>query len=884
MLPFAYFLLKVTLCSAVLFGYYWFFLRNKVFHAYNRFYLIAIIILAISLPLCRINIFQEAEEPKTNVIKMLQVVTAGDEFMDEVIITTEKKHVSFAELTPLLYLTVSAAFFIMLLQMLLHIRSLKRNNENKDINNIHFINTDNGKGTPFSFFKYIFWNKNIDIHSPAGNRIFRHELAHIQERHSWDKMFINIILILFWCNPIFWFIRREISMIHEFIADKRAVEDGDTAAFASMVLAASYPQHRFAITNNFFYSPIKRRLMMLTKKQNARMNYFSRLTALPLLVIVFAAFAIKAKSAGSEKNTYLNPVEKIINKITGDNRDDKKEDQYASSLSNKQITVVIDAGHGGEDPGAKNENGITEKDLALQLVKRIKELNTNKNITIILTRETDKFLSPKEKAEHAKAQNPDLFISVHLEAGPRATWNIATGMSVYVAREGFANTEKSKLFASAIISSFQKNYALAVPTLLMQRQMGIWVISANNFPSVLIEAGHITNKKDLAYLRSEKGQETFAINVLNAINDFAGSKDLYAVPEKNNYSDTIGYYKGKAVIGVFVRPSTNVATITFADNTREVITIAQANAAHLLPPPPPPPPPAATLSGYKSVYTALDPAGEYKNKAVISTHIINGEFITLGYADGTFEKLTIKEALEGGLKKIYTQKINSKVPTKSSHDIPATSEEDKIIFTKVEIEPEFPGGKAGLESYLQKNLMPSIPENEGWKPGTYTVQLKFIVENDGSLTDITTENYRGTKTAQHCINIIKAGPKWTPAIQNGHIVTAYKRIPVTFSAKENIDPVFRVGNLTNPRVSVDLFKKQKYVTLTDEYEFVEATVYFSGEGFPKVISATLSGNKLENLMPFINSCVAGSNITFDNIKVKNQLGLRTIDGRAYSLF
>ncbi len=64
---------------------------------------------------------------------------------------------------------------------------------------------------------------------------------------------------------------------------------------------------------------------MLTKKQNARMNYFSRLTALPLLVIVFGAFAIKAKTAGTEKNTYLNPVEKIINKITGNNPEDIKE-------------------------------------------------------------------------------------------------------------------------------------------------------------------------------------------------------------------------------------------------------------------------------------------------------------------------------------------------------------------------------------------------------------------------------------------------------------------------------------------------------------------------------------------------------------------------------
>jgi N-acetylmuramoyl-L-alanine amidase len=349
-------------------------------------------------------------------------------------------------------------------------------------------------------------------------------------------MFINFVLIVFWSNPIFWLVRRELGMIHEFIADKRAVEDGDTEAFACMILATTYPQHNITITNNFFYSPIKRRLMMLTKNKHPRVNYFSRLLVLPLLVIVFAAFTIKANAYKENKMVANNIVKTLLDGNLSQttiqsaelmNEDNiEKKNTIQNILINKQITVVIDAGHGGHDPGVTNKDGITEKDVALQLVKKIKEENKNENIKIILTRETDVFASPKEKAAFANAQNADLFISIHLDNTPRQKWNTVSGFKIYVSKDRSTNTEKSKLLASAVIGSFKNNYGLEVDANPQQRQVGIWVLEANDFPSIIIEAGYLTNDGDAAYLTSKKGQETFANNVLNAINNFATSKDF----------------------------------------------------------------------------------------------------------------------------------------------------------------------------------------------------------------------------------------------------------------------------------------------------------------------------------------------------------------------
>jgi len=221
MLPYFWYILKVILCSGILFGYYWLFLRNKIFHQYNRFYLLAALILSLLLPILKIDFWLQ-DTNQSQVIKALQVVSAGDEYMSNVIITTNKKGWSIQQLYPVVYWTVSFIFLFILLQTLFVIRSLLKRYPVQLIDKFSFVNTDD-KSTPFSFLKYIFWNTNIDIDTVTGKQIFKHEVAHIQEKHTYDKLFVNIILIFFWCNPFFWLYRKELNMIHEFIADKKAI-------------------------------------------------------------------------------------------------------------------------------------------------------------------------------------------------------------------------------------------------------------------------------------------------------------------------------------------------------------------------------------------------------------------------------------------------------------------------------------------------------------------------------------------------------------------------------------------------------------------------------------------------------------------------------------
>lgn len=267
--------------------------------------------LSLFLPLLKINFWLPVTE-SNQAIRVLQAVSVGDEYMSNIVITAHKNNWSFEQLYTLIYWLVSITFFLIMLRTLFLIRTLLKKYPVQQVEDVAFVNTEDDS-TPFSFLQYIFWNSSIDIDTITGRQIFKHELAHIQEKHTHDKLFVNIILIFCWCNPFFWLYRKELNMIHEFIADKKAVEDSDTAAFAAMILQAAYPKHRFELTNNFFYSPIKRRLLMLSKNKNPRVNYFGRIMVLPLIVLVFAAFSLKAKNdrkTGTQFNIISNATDK----------------------------------------------------------------------------------------------------------------------------------------------------------------------------------------------------------------------------------------------------------------------------------------------------------------------------------------------------------------------------------------------------------------------------------------------------------------------------------------------------------------------------------------------------------------------------------------------
>ena len=116
-------------------------------------------------------------------------------------------------------------------------------------------------------------------------------------------------------------------------------------------------------------------------------------------------------------------------------------------------------------------------------------------------------------------------------------------------------------------------------------------------------------------------------------------------------------------------------------------------------------------------------------------------------------------------------------------EVPVEDDEGKV-FNKVEIEAAYPGGTAAWTKYLRNNLDANTPVDNGASEGTYTVIVRFIVSKDGSISDVVAETKHGFGMEAEAMKIIKKGPKWTPAQQNGRMVNAYRRQPITFVVQE----------------------------------------------------------------------------------------------------
>lgn len=496
-----YYLLKVVLCSTLLYAYYWFILRDKQFHQYNRFYLMGISVISWLVPFIKIEIVKEQVVAAPKVLHFATAIAESNSSIEREVIE-QSAQFSWDKLILLIATIVSVFFILRFLQSLWKIKRLIRQYPMKELLGFYLVMTD-VKGTPFSFFKYVFWNNSIDLHSELGRGILAHEVAHVEENHSFDKLLIELQLVFGWFNPILWLIRNELYLIHEYIADKKSVENNDVSVLAELLLASAYPSQQHLLSNPFFFSPIKRRIQMFTKTKT-KYSYLRRLTILPIMAVIVLLFAFRNHAINSKPITHLD----------------------------KKYTVIVDAGHGGHDPGATTPDGTTEKNLTLAIAQKIKSLNNNPNINIILTRESDKFVDLVERANFANASNANLFLSIHIDNSKSPK---STGASCFVPSKNYLYINKSNVFAKNILMATNGLFANGK---LKTRDKGIWVLENAQMPAVLFMSGYMSNSNDLQFVK--ENISNIAGGLLAAIEAYLANENTLttSLPEATNEIST----------------------------------------------------------------------------------------------------------------------------------------------------------------------------------------------------------------------------------------------------------------------------------------------------------------------------------------------------------
>jgi beta-lactamase regulating signal transducer with metallopeptidase domain len=521
---FLLYMLKISLLSGLFLGYYWIALRNKRFHYYNRFYLLASIALSLIIPILKFDWISN-EKP---------VFMGSGASIDSMISSTNQvsNSINIGQVSLLFIQLVSFFLISTICYNIFKIYRIKKQSQITKLEGFDLIHTDEDSA-PFSFLNNLFWKRSISIDDEGGKQIFKHELTHIQQKHTWDRLFAQICCSIFWINPFYWLIQKELETIHEFIADEAAVDSHDIESFAKMLLQAHYGNHFFETKHSFFYSSIKRRLTMLTTTTNTRFSYLRRVMLLPLLLIGISIFSVRVQAK-----------EKIEKKMTA----------ISESIFQEKIDTTKPF-----SPPILNEKIRTTKEMALVDGKE------------------------ENKKELSQSLNPNEVNDV-------------------------------KFFNAEVATKKYGNRRL-----------------------------------------------------LGAVEILKGS------------------------------PITSIENIKRNDVLIDTI-------------------PSVPVT-----------------KAVVSPTV-----------DGPYEK----------------------------------------IFTVAQEPATFPGGQDAWLQYLQKNLDRDKPVQKGAGPGTYRVDLSFIVDQDGDIKDVVALNNPGFFTKDEAIRVMLSSPKWIPAKQNGRIVTSMVKKSITFKVSE----------------------------------------------------------------------------------------------------
>lgn len=289
-------LVKNIIVSVILLAYYWLFLRNRNFHRFNRFYLLSAMGLSVIIPFISFE---------TSAAVSFDLIPAG--------LTATVAHRSNLPvlLISMAWIAVALSFIAFYCLQIKKIYSLKKQYPVDRRSGYDFIDT-NLEEAPFTFLKNLFWRSSINTDKQEGRHILDHEMAHIKGRHSYDRLFTQLFIAVCWMNPFYRVFQKELSLVHEFIADQQSLKKGDSEAFARMLLY-SYEQQQPAnkFYQGFFYSSIKRRIVMINKTKNP-FSIGRRLLALPVVAACFFAACSKTSETAALSQEYETVLDLVV--------------------------------------------------------------------------------------------------------------------------------------------------------------------------------------------------------------------------------------------------------------------------------------------------------------------------------------------------------------------------------------------------------------------------------------------------------------------------------------------------------------------------------------------------------------------------------------------
>ena len=295
------YIIKSTVLLLTLITFYKLFLENEKMHLFNRIYLNGSILFSLTVPLGHFSF-------KTKIASKLISLQ-----LNEIIIQKTDKNLNVIYENEIMsYIIISIYMIIMTLLLFRFFINIKyyykkiKNNEHKIFNGSKLILL-NEPIIPHSFLNYIFLNKQDYINNKIPSELLVHEDAHLKQKHTLDILFIEIVNVLFWFNPILILYKRAIKLNHEFLADEVVNKQFNSVSYyQEILLQIASNQSKIALASPINCLITKKRLIMMTKNESKAKIILKTASVGFIYSVLF--FALNTKIVAQEQSNEENLV------------------------------------------------------------------------------------------------------------------------------------------------------------------------------------------------------------------------------------------------------------------------------------------------------------------------------------------------------------------------------------------------------------------------------------------------------------------------------------------------------------------------------------------------------------------------------------------------
>lgn len=332
------YLLKSSGLIAAFYLAYHFLLRKETFFTSNRWFLLTGLITSVGLPLFFLEKVVVVEAPKlvTNpIINTIPNSLPTNEIIEKSV------EIDWFQIGIYLYGIIA---LLLLFKVFFNLISLFKVLDKKQVikqDKFQFIDV-NENLLPFSFFNYIVYNSSLYSDSELQS-ILLHEKIHSAQKHSFDVLVTNLFSVLFWFNPFMYLYKKAVTQNLEYIADSEAIAQiDDKKSYQMALLKVVSHQNCLPITNHFYQSLIKKRIVMLNKNQSNKRNSWKYAVIIPALVAFVILFQVKVIAQEKEVEITENRTiyDELISISVDKNSSDAEMKENAENLK-KQSGIEV---------------------------------------------------------------------------------------------------------------------------------------------------------------------------------------------------------------------------------------------------------------------------------------------------------------------------------------------------------------------------------------------------------------------------------------------------------------------------------------------------------------------------------------------------------------